>query len=45
MLCSGPPHAFAFEFDAVGVVDVAVEDGVGGVSGVFAIRDLVQNPI
>ena len=29
LLCSGPAHAFASEFDAVGVVDETVEDRVG----------------
>jgi len=29
LFASGPAHAFAGEFDAVGVVDETVQDGVG----------------
>ena len=29
LLCSGPAHAFAGEFDPMGVVNEAVQDGIG----------------
>jgi hypothetical protein len=34
LLCSGPAHAFAGQFDAMGVVNEAVKDrvGVGGIA-------------
>ena len=44
LLSSGPAHAFAGQFDAMGVVNEAVKDrvGVGGISKRFSVSRTVE---